>query len=106
MPPVTLDPPDVRALQQVREKRDEFRLLGSRPARPVARQRASRHLVEVEQLDRDLPDLGARPRFAGNAWLDPLGTVGPGLAAFEHRDHTADSGLDHLTWRGRRRTGE
>src|SRR4029077_9517185 len=54
---VSLDSTDVGAFQQIREKCDEFGLLGAGAAGPVAGQRTSRHLVEVEEVPGDLPYL-------------------------------------------------
>ena len=70
--------------QEIREQRHELRLLGPRAARPVARQRPLGHLVEVEQVPGDPPDLRARALGAGRA-------IGAGKAAQEDRGTSGDN---------------
>src|SRR5439155_18071957 len=54
-----LDAGDVGPLEEIGEQAHELGLLLGRSAVPVMGERASRHLVEVEELGGDSPDLGA-----------------------------------------------
>src|SRR2546425_453810 len=85
-------------LEQLGEEPGELGLLGARATRPVARQRATGNLFEVEEIGGDAPDLrahavGVRPR--GREHLTRL----PGLRVFERADDTRDRALDNVARR-------
>jgi len=91
-----LDAGDVGSLEELGEQPHELRLLLRRSVVPVAGERTTRHLVEVEEVGRDAADLRATDVAA---W--PI-EVGGGQILLQHRDDARDRALHDVAWARRR----